>query len=420
MGSPSPCCSLLLENPYCIVVRPYLVWASSFVLLFSVFITFVSIGWPGNPASCVYEVPPYHGCSCESFSIEDVETGEPGVRQPVNTWCNVVLTVVTSGFVAWRMSQDRKRLFFFSNGPTTTTDNPKKEHRNLDHTTHEQQQQRTTKQQNDKDESSFSVMDDTTSMTELDVTVVSEATAVRIADDEESASLLPRKNNVMLSDNVIADWYVFMTICYGFGKMLFHGSLTTWSIHVDGVTSTMVYAFLPWYMIRRINPSNLVFWLGYFGSIGMATGADLLLGSWTRMISVTMMLLLYLLMEVYMGATTGVFFMGTCQSVSIWILGLLMSLVATFFWWTTSRTMGLCDPDSLWQIHGVLVWHHPLANSIMILLYLYWRLGDDDADDEDLKDDDTIIIPRQEQQQRPVRNTRARDMLAVSWRGTTM
>jgi hypothetical protein len=334
----------LFEGPSRIIYRPYLVFASSFVLLFSVFMAFVATGWPGNPTHCVYDEPD-DSCYCEAFNLQDVEEGKPGVRQPVNTWFNL-LVVFASGFVAWRMSEDRKLLF------SKQTDHG--EHCSLD----------------ENNERTDTRLDE--SMTEIDGTVASEA-AVRIADEEEVS--FPR--NVMLSDNLIADWYVVATVFYGIGKMYFHGSLTIWGTYVDGVGSYLFYAFMPWYTIRRVNHSDQVFWLGYLGTVAVAICAQVIFGP---MLSIYTLVLFYLLMEVYMGATKGVFFMGTCKSVSIWILALVVTLVAVFFWWTSRTGRMMCDPDSFWQIHG-LVWH-PLTNIIMVLLYLYWRLGDD----EDLED----------------------------------
>ena len=83
-----------------------------------------------------------------------------------------------------------------------------------------------------------------------------------------------------------------------------------------------------------------------------------------------MLMIFYCFMELYIFATTGEF-LGRTRSKCIWLLAFILVLVATVFWWSSQTGRMMCDPNSFWQIHG-LVWH-PLLNIAMVLLYLYWR-----------------------------------------------
>ncbi|CAB9511227.1 expressed unknown protein [Seminavis robusta] len=348
-----------MDDPHHIILRPYWVCGCTYVLLLSVFLLFVLIGWPGGPIGCIYEEP-HDGCYCEAFDLEDVEEGKPGVRQPVNTWFNLFV-IIPSSFVAWRMSQDRKQLFG-KDFPESTTEQ--------DEDGEEPRNEGTTSVGGDE-------------ATEIDLTVTSTATSFREEGTTVTCATVAKLNNVMLSDNLIADWYVLTTVFNGLGKMFFHGSLTRWGTYVDGVSSNFFFAFIPWYTIRRVHHSDQVFWLGYFGTIVVISCAQIIFGS---LLAVYVLMLTYCFMELYILAAKGVFLGGTCRSVTTWMLAIAVMLVATFFWWGSRTGRVMCDPESFWQIHG-LVWH-PLSDVTMVLLYLYWRDGDDEILEERYDDYD--------------------------------
>ncbi len=72
------------------VYRSLIVWGAAIVLILGVFLGFVAGGWPGEPDSCLVPTEDADNtCYCEEFDRADVEAGEPGVRQPVNTWVNL-------------------------------------------------------------------------------------------------------------------------------------------------------------------------------------------------------------------------------------------------------------------------------------------------------------------------------------------
>lgn len=315
------CLSLLFsEEPQCAILRPYVVYGSSVTVLLSVFFFFAFFGWPGGPIGCVYEEP-YDGCYCESFELEDVEEGNPGIRQPVNTWFNL-FAILTSGFVAWRLSEDRRYLY------STTEEDP-----------------------NDNPHYPGSGS-------------ACRTVGATAGEDEEDRS---RQRNVMRSSNLIADWYILTTVFCGLGKMYFHGSLTLWGTYMDGVSSNFFFAFLPWYTFRRIYQSDRLFWVGYFVTIVLISALQVIFGS---LFGGEMMMIFYCFLELYIFATTGVF-LGALRSKFIWFTAFALLLVATVFWWASQTGRIMCYPDSFWQIHG-LVWH-PLLNIGMVVMYLYWR-----------------------------------------------
>lgn len=64
------------------------------------FLLFVALGWPGEPDPCISERSGTadNTCYCEQF--DRAEIGEPGVRQPFNTWSNLY-SILTGAFVAF-------------------------------------------------------------------------------------------------------------------------------------------------------------------------------------------------------------------------------------------------------------------------------------------------------------------------------
>lgn len=87
-----------------IIVRGFVVWAFSCLLLLTTFYLFVLFGWPGNPNACTQTIP--DSCFCESFALHDIKSGAPGVRQAINTWSNLY-AVLSSFLVALFIYRDR-------------------------------------------------------------------------------------------------------------------------------------------------------------------------------------------------------------------------------------------------------------------------------------------------------------------------
>lgn len=328
------CLSLLLsQEPRHVIWRPYIVYGSSAFLLLSVFFFFVLFGWPGGPIGCIYKEP-HDGCYCEAFNMEDVEGGSPGVRQPVNTWSSL-FSLVTSATIAWFMSEDRRRLF------------------------EDQEPQNRESSQHSRRGSSFAKGSN------------SDQYENESMDNNNESKL----TNVMRSNNLIADWYVLTAVWEGLGKMYFHGSLVRWATYVDGVSSNFFYAYLPWYTFRRIYQSenaDSLFWLGYFVTVTIISSLQIYFGS---LLAAHMLLIFYFFMELYIFATTGVFLGKSCRSKCTWFLAFGLFLVAAGFWWASQTGRVMCDPESPWQIHG-LVWH-PTVCVVMVLLYFYWRGAED-------------------------------------------
>ena len=84
-------------------VRPWLVYGIGSIVLIGaiLFLAFVT-GWPATPDSCIAG----GNCYCEYFDIHAAETGERGIRQPVNTWSNLY-SLITAAIVAGFLTSDR-------------------------------------------------------------------------------------------------------------------------------------------------------------------------------------------------------------------------------------------------------------------------------------------------------------------------
>jgi hypothetical protein len=108
-------------------VRGFVVWGVGLFAVLIPFLIFVSVGWPAHPDRCTniidhvqvpqtqtvngMELPdPDHpdSCYCEAFSVEKVDTGAKGIRQPVNTLSNLY-AVGSSLVVAFMIYYDRKK-----------------------------------------------------------------------------------------------------------------------------------------------------------------------------------------------------------------------------------------------------------------------------------------------------------------------
>lgn len=76
------------------------------VVALGIFLIFVATGFPGSPDTCLTD-PSLWGapdsCYCEHFNVADI--GQPGARQPWNTWSNFMGIVFGSlvAFGAWQV-----------------------------------------------------------------------------------------------------------------------------------------------------------------------------------------------------------------------------------------------------------------------------------------------------------------------------
>lgn len=59
-------------------------------IVLGLFLIFVAAGWPGAPDPCVHDTSTggSNTCWCEDFDVSKI--GDPGVRQPFNTWSNLM------------------------------------------------------------------------------------------------------------------------------------------------------------------------------------------------------------------------------------------------------------------------------------------------------------------------------------------
>lgn len=265
--------------------RSLIVWGVGIGVVMLPFLLFVLLGWPGKEDGCVEPAL----CFCEDFVRGSI--GQPGVRQPVNTWFNLY-SILTSGLVALMLYRDRR------NGPTG--------------------------------------------------------------------------ENVMRSDNFIADFYVFAVLFLGLGSMWMHASLVAWAGNIDGLSMYVYAAFLVAYTLRRLVASNVLFWIVYAVLVVLF---ELVSIFWTSdnksLVLILILVLLYLGLEVAVCITQRKAFQGRPLTIALWVLAVVSIGLATLFWSLSQTGGAMCWPRSFFQPHGLL-WH-PLAGVMAVLLYFYWR-----------------------------------------------
>lgn len=178
--------------------------------------------------------------------------------------------------------------------------------------------------------------------------------------------------NLLRSATYVPDLYIFAVLFLGLGSMWFHGSLVTWGGIVDGMSMYVFTAFLVFYSIRRFYTSAWFFWLGYLLTIAIFTYLHTILPAF---ITILILVIAYLIVEVYIWIRTGKIMQGKASTIILWLLAVIAILAASFFWWASQTGNFMCNPNSFFQPHGML-WH-PLAGVMAVLLYFYWRAAKD-------------------------------------------
>ena len=176
------------------------------------------------------------------------------------------------------------------------------------------------------------------------------------------------KPNLFFSYSLIPDLYIFAVLFLGLGSMWFHGSLTAWGGIVDGFSMYVFAAFLPFYTIRRINPSNALFWSGYIITVVLFTFLHTLLPAF---VNILILVVAYFALEIYVWIRMRQVLQGSSDAQWYWGLAIASIVAATFFWWASHTGNFMCGPESFFQPHGLL-WH-PLAGVMAVLMYFYWR-----------------------------------------------
>ncbi|MEN8207319.1 MAG: ceramidase domain-containing protein [Pseudomonadota bacterium] len=182
-----------------------------------------------------------------------------------------------------------------------------------------------------------------------------------------------RSGNLMKSDTWVPDLYIFAVLFLGLGSMWFHASLTAWGSVLDGMSMYVFAAFLVFYSIRRLWNSAPFFWLGYAATVLLFTALHKVVPN--SFYSIMVLVLAYLVVEGIIWWKTGKFLQGTKKTVLLWVFSVVSILTATFFWVFSQTGKFMCNPDGVFQPHGML-WH-PLAGVMAVLLYFYWREAND-------------------------------------------
>jgi len=187
--------------------------------------------------------------------------------------------------------------------------------------------------------------------------------------------------NLMKSNTLMPDVYIFAVLFLGLGSMWFHASIKEWGGVFDGLSMYIYASFLVWYSWRRLWNCSIFFWVGYPLTV---LGFTLMHNRIPSFVLILMLVIAYVIVEVSIWIKTGrVMQRSSTQNVTVvlWVSAVVAILMATFFW-KLSQTDGLmCWPKSAFQPHGLL-WH-PLAGLMAVLLYFYWRESEDPQAAED-------------------------------------
>jgi len=190
---------------------------------------------------------------------------------------------------------------------------------------------------------------------------------------DRSGKVTGSGNNLMKSATWVPDLYIFAVLFLGLGSMWFHASLTAWGSVLDGASMYVYAAFLVFYSIRRLWNSAAFFWIGYLSTVLVSTALHKVVPD--SVITIMILVVAYLAVEIIIWIRSGKVMQGKARTILLWVLAATAILLATFFWIFSQTGRFMCDPDSLFQPHGML-WH-PLAGVMALLLYFYWREADD-------------------------------------------
>ena len=182
----------------------------------------------------------------------------------------------------------------------------------------------------------------------------------------------PTGENVMRSNNLIADLYVFAVLFLGLGSMWFHASIVGWAGNVDGLSMYIYAAFLVFYTLRRLVAADWVFWVFYPITVVVFL---IIHAAWQwelkSLILILILVAAYLGLEIAVCVKQGAPWQGKWLTILLWWLAVACIGFATLFWKLSQTGESMCHPTDFFQPHGML-WH-PLAGAMAVLLYFYWR-----------------------------------------------
>jgi len=274
-----------------IVFTPFITYGLSILLVFVPFLVFVFSGWGGEPNSCLtndagnVDLNLRDNCFCERVDIDKVINGEPGVRQPANTWSNLY-ALVTAMIVAIGMFRDRRK---------------------------------------------------------------KSSTAAR---------------NLITSDNLLADIFVFAVFFLGFGSMWYHASITEWGGRFDGMSMYAFVGYMISYTLYRLVPLWWLFLVVYVVVVGIFTALHNAVPSTVLIaINVGIYVVLEIIVLIFLCKNGNRTVPGGWYMPLIWWLCAIASFGLAFMFWKFGVAgESTCDPTSAWQWHGM--WHWPCLFTI--------------------------------------------------------
>lgn len=188
------------------------------------------------------------------------------------------------------------------------------------------------------------------------------------------------RGNVIRSDSLIADAFIFVVMFLGLGSMWLHASLSKYFSWLDGLSMYLFAGYLVFYTLNRRLMPHLsatvrawIFWPSYLTTVILFTiighagaSSELLIG---------ILVLIYLGLEFFFLPINAFrvrsLFIAEPWACLFWTLAALAMLNATMFRHFSVTGGPMCVPDSSFQPHGLL-WH-TLAGVMAVMLYLYWR-----------------------------------------------
>lgn len=184
-------------------------------------------------------------------------------------------------------------------------------------------------------------------------------------------------SNLIGSNTLFPDVYIFVVLFLGLGSMWFHGAIKEWGGITDDLSMYLYVEFLIFYTLRRLLTSvpEWLIWTGYLLAVAFFTGFGEYLSEKNPATPISLILIVIQVVA-YLALQIVIWIQKSEKPTWRWWSAVACIGVATFFW-IFSQTGGfMCSPTGP-QPHGLL-WH-PLAGAMAVFLYFYWHYdtGDD-------------------------------------------
>jgi hypothetical protein len=183
--------------------------------------------------------------------------------------------------------------------------------------------------------------------------------------------------NLIGSNTLFPDVYIFAVLFLGLGSMWFHGAIKEWGGITDDLSMYVFVDFLIVYTLRRlwISIPEWVMWVGYILTVALVTGLGEYLSVNNPDAPISAILILVQVLLCYLPLQIVLWIRQSERPTWRWWSGVGCIGVATFFWIFSQTGKFMCSPTGP-QPHGLL-WH-PLAGAMAVFVYFYWRCDTSD------------------------------------------